>query len=430
MRGDGTKIDLMENSTASESVSSMTTHTGPLRSLHNSAYRWLWASGLLIGFGNWMQRLTISWLVLEQTGSVFITAVSFAIRSAPNLVFGPIGGAIADRYSRRKVLMITASMKAAIAIAIWLLVLQDDVFIWGLMGLVALAGITASFELPATQAMAVDVVGRRNAANGVAMLSVATRAVGAAGALTGGLLIESLGPSPVFLLGGLAFVIGGFAVSRVVVDQPAQSADRAVRGVRGLASSTIGGIKFMLGIPIVATLLALAMAVEVLGFTFQTVMPSLAEDVLGVGAVGLGALTAMAAIGGLAGSMVITALSDYERKGLLAILIIFVYGTGLIALGVSEIFPLSLLIVFTVGITASSFDALQWTMLMANVPDDMRGTAMGGWIFAIGFGWAGSLELGVIAEVYSVGWALSVNGIGLLILGVIALFFARGLRRV
>jgi MFS family permease len=171
------------------------------------------------------------------------------------------------------------------------------------------------------------------------------------------------------------------------------------------------------------------MVVEVLGFTYQTVMPSLAEDVLGVGAVGLGALTAMAAIGGLAGSVLITLLSDFGRKGVIAIGIIILYGFGLIALGVSELFPLSLLIVAAVGIMASSFDALQWTMLMENVPDDMRGRAMGGWIFAIGFGWAGSLELGIIAEVYSVGWALSVNGVGLLLLGVVALIFAGRLRR-
>jgi MFS family permease len=404
-------------------------HTGPLRSLHNRTFRWLWASGLLMGFGNWMQRLTIGWLVLDQTGSVFLTAVSFAIRSAPNLVFGPISGAIADRYSRRRVLMITAGVKGLIAVGLWLLALQPDVFIWGVMALVALAGVTSAFELPSQQALAVDVVGRRNAANGVAMLSVAMRAVGAAGALIGGVLIVSLGVGSVFFLCGLAFAAGGLAVSRVIVDQPTASIERAGQGAIGLIRSTFGGIRLMLGIPIVATLLMFAMVVEVLGFTYQTVMPSLAEDVLGVGAVGLGALTAMAAIGGLAGSVLITLLSDFGRKGVIAIGIIILYGFGLIALGVSELFPLSLLIVAAVGIMASSFDALQWTMLMENVPDDMRGRAMGGWIFAIGFGWAGSLELGIIAEVYSVGWALSVNGVGLLLLGVVALIFAGRLRR-
>jgi len=286
--------------------------------------------------------------------------------------------------------------------------------------------------LPATQALAVDVVGRRNAANGVAMMSVATRAVGAIGALTGGLLIESAGPGIVFVIAGLAFAVGGFAVSRVKVVQPGLGVQRTSHGLRavgGFISSTFFGIRILLGIPIVATLLTFAMVVEILGFTFQTLMPSLAEDVLGVGATGLGALTAMAAIGGLVGSVLITALSDFSRKGLLAIGIIFIYGVGLISLGISEIFPVSLLIVSVVGIMASSFDALQWTLLMANVPDDMRGRAMGGWIFAIGFGWAGSLELGLIAEVYSVSWALSVNGIGLLILGIAALMFAGRLRR-
>ncbi|MDP6273491.1 MAG: MFS transporter [Dehalococcoidia bacterium] len=404
-----------------DSKTANTAPTGPLR--------WLWAAGLMIGFGNWMQRLTISWLVLDQTGSVFLTAVSFAIRSAPNLVFGPFGGAIADRYPRRKVLIITAGVKVFVALGLWALAFQADTLIWVVMVLIGLAGVTASFELPSSQALAVDVVGKRNAANGVAMLSVATRAVGAAGALTGGLLIASLGPGAVFFLGALAFAAGGYAVSRVVVAQPGLSLERPSLRIGKLFGSTYGGIKILLGIPVVATLLGFAMVVEILGFTYQSVMPSLAKDVLGVGSVGLGALTAMAAIGGLAGSVLITAISDYDRKGLLAVGIIFLYGGGLIALGVSEIFPLSLLIVTVVGTMASSFDALQWTMLMENVPDDMRGRAMGGWIFAIGFGWAGSLELGIIAEVYSVGWALSVNGIGLFALGVMALMFASRLRR-
>ena len=412
-----------------DSTTANTAPTGPLRSLRNSTFRWLWAAGLMIGFGNWMQRLTISWLILDQTGSVFLTAVSFAIRSAPNLVFGPFGGAIADRYSRRKVLIITAGVKVFVALGLWALAFQADTLIWVVMVLIGLAGVTASFELPSSQALAVDVVGKRNAANGVAMLSVATRAVGAAGALTGGLLIASLGPGAVFFLGALAFAAGGYAVSRVVVAQPGLSLERPSLRIGKLFGSTYVGIKILLGIPVVATLLGFAMVVEILGFTYQSVMPSLAKDVLGVGSVGLGALTAMAAIGGLAGSVLITVISDYDRKGLLAVGIIFLYGGGLIALGVSEIFPLSLLIVTVVGTMASSFDALQWTMLMENVPDDMRGRAMGGWIFAIGFGWAGSLELGIIAEVYSVGWALSVNGIGLLVLGVMALMFASRLRR-
>lgn len=423
----------MDRSTASDPGSgarvSVRDHTGPLRSLHRPAFRWLWGSGLLFGFGNWMQRLTIGWLVLEQTGSVFLTALSFAVRSAPNLVFGPIGGGIADRYSRRNVIIAAAVMKVAIAGGLWLLALQGDVAIWAVLALVGLAGVTAAFELPASQALAVDIVGRRDAANGIAMLSIATRAVGAVGAITGGLLIVTLGPGVVFFIGGVAFAVGGLAVSRVVVDRPRVIPQRSTPGFRGFFVDAFGGIKALLGIPIVAALLMLAMAVEILGFTFSSVMPSVADDLLGVGAAGLGALTAMASIGGLAGSVLITALADIRRKGYLALGIILVYGAGLVLLGNSGIFPLSLVIITLVGMTAASFDALQWTMLQANVPDHMRGRAMGGWIFAIGFGWVGSLELGAIAEVFSVTWALSVNGIGLLVVGAAALLFSGRLRR-
>ncbi|MDA1256763.1 MAG: MFS transporter [Chloroflexi bacterium] len=414
-----------ESTPPTASVAPARPHTGAFRSLHNSGFRWLWASGLMIGFGNWMQRLTIGWLVLDQTGSVFLTAASFAIRSAPNIVFGPIGGAIADRYSRRNIVIAAAVVKVGIAVCLWLLALPDGVVIWAVMALVGLAGVTAAFELPATQALAVDVVGRRDAANGIAMLSVATRAVGAAGAVTGGLLIETLGPGVVFFLGGVAFAVGGLAMSRVRIERPLS----VVRRSGSFVASTFGGIKALLGIPIVATLLFFAVFVEVFGFTYQSVMPSVADDVLGVGAVGLGVLTAMAAVGGLAGSILITAMSEYRHKGFLALGIIFVYGIGLLLLGNSGVFPLSLLIVTAVGMMASSFDALQWTMLQANVPDDMRGRAMGGWIFAIGFGWVGSLELGLIAEIYSVSWALSVNGIVLLVLGAAAVTFSGRLRR-
>ena len=128
---------------------SLRVHTGPLRSLHNPAFRWLWTSGLLFGFGNWMQRLTIGWLVLDQTGSVFLPALSFASRSAPNLIFGPIGGSIADRYSRRNVMIATAAMKVAIAVGLWFLARTGGAVMGAVAALVGLAGTTAGFGRPA-----------------------------------------------------------------------------------------------------------------------------------------------------------------------------------------------------------------------------------------------------------------------------------------
>jgi len=395
-----------------------------MRSLGYSSYRRLWAAGLLFGFGNWMQRLTIGWLVLDETGSVFLTALSFAARSAPNVVFGLIGGALADRLDRRRLLIASAIIKIGISAGLGALVLTGHVQIWAVLTLVAISGITMTFELPATQALVVDVVGRQNAANGIALFSVATRSVGAVASMAGGVLIALLGPGPVFLIGTAAFTAGGLVVGAV---HAASVARPPTDG--NVLSGALEGLRVMLGLPVVAALLALAVLAEIFGFSFQSVMPAVADRVLGVGPTGLGALTAMASIGGLVGSVAITALADFPRRGLLLLGVTVGYGMALLMLAASNTFPLSLAIVLGVGVMAAGVDSLQWALLQANVPDEMRGRAMGGWVFAIGFGWLGSLELGALSEALGVQVALAFNGAALAAVGVALFVFSRRLRR-
>lgn len=395
-----------------------------LRSLAHSSYRWLWLTGLFLGFGNWMQRLTIGWLVLNETDSVFLTTAVFATRIAPNLIFGPLGGAISDRFPRKRLLTVSISIKVLVALLLWLVAGLELLPLWTVFLFVAIQGITMTFEIPSTQALVVDVVGRRDSANGIALFSVATRSVAALGAFTGGVLIVAMGPGPVFLLGALAFGLGGLAVQQVRALAAERSSTR-----EGILVNALQGLRAIFQIRLVALLLAVAFLVEVLGFSFRSVMPSVARDVLHVGADGLGTLTAMIAAGSLVGSLGITLLSDVERKGLLIIGVIFLFGLGLLGLAGSTVFPISLVVVLVVGMMLAAFDALQWTMLQANVPDEMRGRVLGGWIFAIGFGWLGSLELGAVSEMIGVQWALAIHGAALGGLGVLTLAFSRRMRR-
>ena len=193
-----------------------------IRSLGYPNYRRLWAAGLLLGFGNWMQRLTIGWLVLDETGSVFLTALSFAVRSAPNVVFGLIGGALADRLDRRRLLIVSAVIRIGVSAALGALALTGHVEVWAVLALVAISGITSTFEIPATQALVVDLVGRQNAANGIALFSVAIRSVGAVASMTGGVLITLLGPGWVFVAATGAFAAGGLAVATVRAESRAR----------------------------------------------------------------------------------------------------------------------------------------------------------------------------------------------------------------
>ncbi|MBI4220176.1 MAG: hypothetical protein HY682_08555, partial [Chloroflexi bacterium] len=116
-------------------------------------------------------------------------------------------------------------------------------------------------------------------------------------------------------------------------------------------------------------------------------------------------------------------------KGLLLIFVTFGFGAFLLTLGVSTVFPLSLAIIVGVGAMSAMFDALQWTVLQANVPDEMRGRVIGAWIFAIGFGWMGHLAMGGMGQAFGARWALGVSGITLAALGIGLFAFGRRLRK-
>jgi MFS family permease len=394
------------------------------RSLGYPAFRHAIVGFLLVATGNWMERLVVGWYVHHETGSIFLTAATFAARSAPSVVFGPFGGAVADRFDRRRVLVTTAGARALIYVALSAWTLAGDGSIWPVFVLIGVSGTVATFEVPSTQALVTDVVDRRDAMNAISVNSFGMRAVGVFGAMIGGALLEVIHPGWVFLTGAgfLAAALVAFASLKVV------AAARASAPAGSILENTVQGIRMMFGIPVVATLLVVAMVVEILGFSYNSVLPVVAEDVLEVGPAGLGALTFVAGIGSVCGVAFLSVLGDFPRKGLLVVAVTGVFGGFLIGLGASALFPLSLAVIAGVGAMTAMFDALQWTVLQANVPAEMRGRVIGGWIFAIGFGWAGHLGMGAVGEALGVRWALAINGMALAALGLALLAFSRRLR--
>ena len=166
-------------------------------------------------------------------------------------------------------------------------------------------------------------------------------------------------------------------------------------------------------LPTVSTLLWMAIVVEIFGFAYDSVMPAMARDELGVTESGLGTLRFAAGIGAVIGAIFLSFLGDFRRKGPLLLAITAGYGIGLIGVASSSNLVMALIVVTMVGAAASMFDAMQWTLLQANVPDRLRGRVIGGWVFAIGFGWVGHLSMGVVGELIGVRWAL--GGAGLVV---------------
>jgi MFS family permease len=397
-----------------------------LRVFRNSGYRRLWAGITVNGFAIWINRVAVGWFVFDQTNSALLTAISFAMQSAPGVLVAPIGGAVADRIDRRHVLAGAALMKGMTALGLAYAAIDGIESAWIVIALQAVTGALNSFELPASQALIPDVVGPRDAMNGIAVCSVGVRAVSACGALTGGYLLELFGPPTAFVAVAVLHWVAAAIVVRVRAPKRPQDPGTPTRSV---IADTKEGLRIMVNLPTVRALLIMTMLVEVLCFSYAAVLPVLARDRLGLDESDLGTLTAMGGFGSFIGALCLAGLSEYRRKGLMVIGVAIIYGAAVLSLGLSNLFALSIVIITLVGMMAAVFDALQWGLLQANVPDAMRGRVLGGWMLAISFGWIGHGELGMVSDAIGVHWAIAINGGLVIVVSTLALLLSKSLRR-
>ena len=399
------------------------THVSPWRI---DAYRRLWLSTVIISLAVQAERLVFGWLVLIETDSVFLTAATFAIQKAPISLVAPIAGAICDRIPRKRILILTAVFRALIMILMALLTFGGLEQLWLFFVLVALSGIGPTFEVPATQGLITDIVDPQMSMRAVALQSTGSRAVGALGSLVGGLAIASFGVTAALAFAGIVFLIGAGLVTTLPTSKTSQIVSDKID--LGIVLEAVKGLNLLLRLPIVRTILLMAFIVEMFAFAYNAVLPSVARDVLKVEADGLGTLSLMTGLGGVIGVAILATIGQFSRKGPLLIGVTTAYGAILIAFALSELFPLSLILVMGIGSMAAMFDALQWTLLQQHVPDEMRGRAIGSWMFAIGFGWIGQLMLGAVAEATTVQWALSGTGLLVVLTGFVVFVRSPNLR--
>lgn len=395
---------------------------GVLASFQEPEFRKVWFGAVLFGLGMWIERLAIGWFVLDETGSVFLAALSFAIRTLPNLVLGPIGGAASDRLPRAKVLTATAIVRMLAAALMALVVLADVAAVPILLALVSITGSTIAFQNTALQPLQAEIVGPRRLGNAISLTSFGQRSIGVAGALIAGIFLGSLGPAPTFLLA--AFPLAGAAIVFSRVKPP----ERAARVRTTFMADVVEGLRLIIETPMVRLLLGMMILVEILGFSFNGLLPAVAERVLEVGPERLGVLTAGVSIGAMLGTLFLVATADRLPRGLMLIAVFALFGALLIVLGNSTIFWLSVAAAAGIGASAAMVDALEWIMLQDSVSETLRGRALGGWNFAIGWGWIGPIALGAIADAAGVPRALTLSGALLVTAAAVSLALASSLR--
>jgi MFS family permease len=388
-------------------------------SLRHRNFRLYWFGQMISLIGSWMQSIGQVWLVLSLTHSGWQLGVVGALQSLPVLLFSIFGGVFADRLPKRRVLLLTQSAAMAQALLLWALIATSTIQLWHLYVLAMLLGLTNSLDKPTRQAFVVEMVGRLDLPNAVALNSSLFTLARIVGPGMAGIIIAASGVTMLFLLNALSFlaVLVGLALikSHELHAQVLQRTNALAR--QNAWQSLREGVAYCWKTPTVLLVILVVGLVLLFGSNFNVVLPLFATDVLHVGARGFGFLSAAIGVGSLCSALWL-AWSNQQptiRRVLIGTLVFSVLEA---VFALSYIYLLSVVLIASVGFAETAFAQLAITTLQTVAPDHLRGRIIS--VYVLFFD--GSLPLGYLL----MGWLSGLCGasIALLIGALLSLLVA------
>jgi MFS family permease len=283
--------------------------------MRSPAFRRYWVGAFLSFVGSWIQNVAQSWLVYELTRSEFLLGVVGFASGVPMLFLAPIGGALADRWNRRNILLITQSLFALSAFALAALTYAGAIRYEYIVALALLNGLVLTVDLPTRQSLVAHLVPRADLANGIALNAAAFHTARILGPAIGGLLLEWVGAAPCFLVNALSFSAILLALLSLRI-QPSTDG----RAPTGILQSLREGVAFVRARRGLMLLWLNVLVLSTFGLSYLVLLPVFAAEVLQVGKTGLGQLYTVAGIGSLAGLLLTARLSGEVPRGWLVIL--------------------------------------------------------------------------------------------------------------
>lgn len=282
--------------------------------MRSPAFRRYWVGAFLSFVGSWVQNVAQSWLVYELTRSEFLLGVVGFASGVPMLFLAPIGGALADRWNRRNILIITQSLFALSALVLAVLTYAGAIRYEYIVALALLNGLVLTVDLPTRQSLVAHLVPRADLANGIALNAAAFHTARILGPAIGGLLLEWVGAAPCFLVNALSFSAILLALLSLRI-QPSTDG----RAPTGILQSLREGVAFVRARRGLMLLWLNVLVLSTFGLSYLVLLPVFAAEVLQVGKTGLGQLYTVAGIGSLAGLLLTARLSGEVPRGWLVI---------------------------------------------------------------------------------------------------------------
>ena len=377
-----------------------------LRAFKYRNYRLFFGGQCISLIGTWMQTVALSWLVYRLTGSPLPLGVTGFANQAPSLLLAPLTGVTADRFDRRRILLITQSLAMLQAFALAALVLSGTPQVWQIITLAALLGFVNAFDIPARQAFVSEMVEKReDLANAIALNSSMFNSARLIGPSIAGVCIAAFGEGICFLLNAFSYIAVIAALRAMRMPAGGGTAGRKAGG--GFAE----GLKYAFGFPPIKYVLLMLALGSLLGMPYAVLMPAYVKEILHGGPRTLGFLMACSGTGALLGALRLAGRrhpSGLERG---IPLFTAIFGTGLLAFSFSTVFAFSAVFIGMASFGMISFMASANTLVQTLVDDDKRGRVMA--LYSVAFmGMApfGSLLAGWAASHIGVAHTMALSG--------------------
>ena len=369
---------------------------GNWRSFRHRNYRILFPANTISNIGSWAQRVAQDWLVLELTHSGTYLGIVTAIQFTPVLFFSLHGGALADRFNKRKLLMATNALGAFSAIALGVLVMSHHIALWHVFVLAAVLGISSAIDAPVRQAFAAEIVGHDDLPNAVSLNSANFNAGRLVGPALSGLLIAAFGTGPSFILNGLSFL---FAIAALTMMNEKeffhQERTKSMTNVRE-------GLRYALARPDIYVVMLIVFFMGTFGLNFQIFNALMATQEFGKGPASYGLLGTFIAIGSFSGAIASARLERFRKTRFV------ILGSGAFSLAVMVLATMPTYTAYAIflpfcGITALTTMITANSIVQVNSDQAIRGRVMGIYLLIFMGGTPiGSPLIGVMSELIGV----------------------------
>lgn len=389
-------------------------------------FRLFWIGQTVSLIGTWMQQVGQGWLALQLSNSAFIVGLVSAAGSLPILLFSLYAGVLVDRRDKLRLVTIAQVLLSIEAALLWWAVWSHHITIPLLVILALSNGLVGAVEIPARQSLIVELVGRDDIVDAVALNSGGFNLARIIGPSIAAAVIAGAGLAWCFGINALSYmaVIGCLIAIKLPKFVPNEQRPSAL-------SQFKEGIGYIRSRREVTGLMGVIAMLAIFGFQYLTLMPVIARDVLHTGASGYGLLVTFVGIGAVCGAVTLAALGNRVRRGRLLTISTFSFSTLLILFSFVNVRPVAAGVLFFLGLTMLINGALANGILQSAVPDELRGRVMAAYVFVyVGFTPIGSLIAGAVAHATNVEWAIGIGGAVMLLYSIWAFTEFPELRRV